>query len=658
MSEAPTLGSCIGQYRLVREIGHGGMGIIYEAIHDEIGRHAAIKMLLPRFVDDPRYVRRFLNEARTISRVSHPGLVQIYDFGQTPSGVLYILMELLTGETLRSRLERLARQRTLFSLSESRRIVRQIASALRATHEEGIIHRDLKPANVMIVADEEAPGGERVKLLDFGIAQFVENQDTPLTAPGRALGTVTYMSPEQCVGEDGIGAATDVYALGVMLHELLTGAPPFGEATSSEVMRKHLLEEPPPLPGTLPPDLTRLVARMLAKAPSLRPAMRDVMQALASDTISEVPEARDSDKLAITETGEAREDLRRSSTKAPPSSAGTGCLEQRRGEVAKPGDAPGEESATFTAGSRLARARKAMRYGKRAGWTIALGLLGGLTLTWMPSNPEAEILVPEGMKSCPAGMVLVPRGTFQMGSPAGSGEPNEQPQHTVMLSGYCIDKTEVTVKAYETCATEKGCTAVALTVNGPNRGWTQYCNDDKHPDHPINCVDWNQAVAYCTWAGKRLPTEAEWEYAARGSDGRTYPWGDQAPSAKLLNACGTECIKGVQSSDPSANSQTMYNMDDGWVSTAPVGSFPAGASPFGVLDMAGNVYEWTADRYGVYSDKSASNPQGPKTGKSRVTRGGGWLSYNPDAEIRATSRIADTPSMRRVRLGFRCALGD
>ena len=125
----------------------------------------------------------------------------------------------------------------------------------------------------------------------------------------------------------------------------------------------------------------------------------------------------------------------------------------------------------------------------------------------------------------------------------------------------------------------------------------------------------------------------------------------------LLNACGTECRTGVQNPDKDAGLAAMYPADDGWVSTAPVGSFPAGASPFGVLDMAGNVYEWTADWYSIYSNRSVSNPQGPKSGRYRVTRGGGWLSSAPDGEIRASSRIPDLPSMRRVRLGFRCALG-
>jgi formylglycine-generating enzyme required for sulfatase activity len=159
--------------------------------------------------------------------------------------------------------------------------------------------------------------------------------------------------------------------------------------------------------------------------------------------------------------------------------------------------------------------------------------------------------------SCPEGMVRVPAGTFQMGSPEQGNWEAGYPQHEVKLSGYCIDRTEVTVKFYEGCAAAKGCSA---------RSASSTCNQADRPDHPVNCVDWKQAAAYCKWADKRLPTEAEWEYAARGTDGRAYPWGNEDPDAKRMNGSGSE---------------------DGWKATAPVGKFPAGASPFGALDMAG-----------------------------------------------------------------------
>ncbi|HWU88863.1 MAG TPA: SUMF1/EgtB/PvdO family nonheme iron enzyme [Kofleriaceae bacterium] len=233
-------------------------------------------------------------------------------------------------------------------------------------------------------------------------------------------------------------------------------------------------------------------------------------------------------------------------------------------------------------------------------------------------------------RSCPAGMAHVAAGTFEMGNPAGIGDFDERPQHAVTLSGYCIDKTEVTVVAYAACVAARACTTAAVTSS-------ELCNRPDRIYHPVNCVDWNQAAAYCKWAGKRLPTEAEWEYAARGNDGRVYPWGREAPSPRYLNMDGAA---------------------DGWAATAPVGSFPAGASPVGALDMAGNVWEWTADWYGgAYEAAAVTDPPGAKTGAHRVLRGGSWDNLGA-AWVGATFRNWREPSDHHSNVGFRCARGD
>ena len=250
------------------------------------------------------------------------------------------------------------------------------------------------------------------------------------------------------------------------------------------------------------------------------------------------------------------------------------------------------------------------------------------------SHPHAE-------PACPDGMVRVPRGTFAMGSPDGTGDDDEHPRHQVTISAFCIDRTEVTVKAYEACVAANRCTA-------PHREISPYCNQPDRAQHPVNCVDWNQAVAYCRWLARRLPTEAEWEYAARGSDGRLYPWGNEPPSATRLNACGRECVawgKRVLGRDWPA----LYDGDDGWVTTAPVGSFPAGASPFGALDMAGNLEEWTATWYVEHLASGAR----PTSGASHVLRGGGWLSRPIDA--RTTARNWGSSLEAGPNVGFRCA---
>jgi formylglycine-generating enzyme required for sulfatase activity len=172
----------------------------------------------------------------------------------------------------------------------------------------------------------------------------------------------------------------------------------------------------------------------------------------------------------------------------------------------------------------------------------------------------------------------------------------------------------------------------------------------------VNCVDWNQAAAYCAWVKKRLPSEAEWEYAARGGEGRTYPWGNGPPNGKRLNACGSEC-RAHGKRLGLGDWKVMYEGSDGREATAPVGSFAGDTSPFGALDMAGNVLEWTADWYGAYTAAADTNPHGPEDGKYRVLRGGGW--YNHDVSgVRGAYRSRYDPAHRYTDLGLRCARGD
>jgi formylglycine-generating enzyme required for sulfatase activity len=233
------------------------------------------------------------------------------------------------------------------------------------------------------------------------------------------------------------------------------------------------------------------------------------------------------------------------------------------------------------------RARVALGLPDRArrarGWALLLGV--ALVVAPGAYRVVAALRRPAAALECPPDMVAVPAGTFRMGSPAGKGHDDEHPAQDVTLSAYCIDRREVTVKAYAVCVRAGKCAAADERAT---TGWGSFCNGTRadRQDHPIDCVDWNQASAYCAWAGRRLPSEAEWEYAARGTDGRTYPWGDERPSPKLLNACGRECVAVVKR-EMDLDWSPLYDGSDGWESTAPVGSFPAGASPFGALDHGG-----------------------------------------------------------------------
>jgi serine/threonine-protein kinase len=221
-------------------------------------------------------------------------------------------------------------------------------------------------------------------------------------------------------------------------------------------------------------------------------------------------------------------------------------------------------------------------------------------------------------------MVYVPGGTFQMGSTDSdlNAQADEKPQHAVTLDAFWLDQTEVTNAQYNRCVEAGRCQASA------------YANDTtwNGADYPVVGVSWNDATAYCQWAGGRLPTEAEWEYAACGPENHLYPWGNEFDPAKL-NATGKE---------------------DGFENTAPVGRYPAGASWVGALDLAGNVWEWVNDWYGPYPAAAQTNPTGPDSGASRVL--GGGSSYNDGGDVRGAGRYFNGPDGRYSDIGVRCVV--
>ena len=240
-------------------------------------------------------------------------------------------------------------------------------------------------------------------------------------------------------------------------------------------------------------------------------------------------------------------------------------------------------------------------------------------------------------------MIHVPAGEFLMGSKEDDPDAydNEHPQHTVYVSEFWIDKTEVTNAQYRKCV-EAGTCRAPTTCD--SLGGEPTYSDSSKADHPVVCVSWQDAKAYCEWAGKRLPTEAEWEKAARGTDGRKYPWGNNFDSSKV-NFCDVNCEYDHKDS----------GADDGYRRTAPVGSYPEGASPYGALDMAGNVWEWCQDWYDAdyYASSPQRDPQGPGSGTCRVVRGGSWGSRKWG--VRAALRDGDVPGFRVNYHGsFRC----
>jgi formylglycine-generating enzyme required for sulfatase activity len=233
-------------------------------------------------------------------------------------------------------------------------------------------------------------------------------------------------------------------------------------------------------------------------------------------------------------------------------------------------------------------------------------------------------------------MVWVAAGDFLMGSldSDADADEDEKPQRTVYLDGFWIDQTEITNAEYQRCVDRGSCTP-NWAIKGLFTG----------PSAPVVGVRWDQAAAYCAWAGGRLPTEAEWEKAARGIDGQLFPWGDEFDGTRL-NYCDSSCVADWRD----------FQGNDGYRYTAPVGSYPAGASPYGVLDMSGNVWEWTATWYDAqaYATSAYRNPTGPEHGVQRVIRGGSWLYRGPS--LRAARRHRDVPTSHYDNIGFRCAV--
>lgn len=282
------LGQVVGNYRIVAKLAAGGMGVVYRAEHEMIGRSVAIKVLLPEFSHKREIVDRFFNEARAASSIRHPGIIEIFDFGYHADGHAYIVMEFLEGETLTSRLQRRGR----LSASEAVAIIRGVSGAVAAAHAKGVVHRDLKPDNIFLVPDPDMPGGERTKVLDFGIAKLSDlaggdGGPSLRTRTGAVMGTPTYMAPEQCRGAGSVDHRADIYALGVILYELVCGRAPFVAEGFGEIIAAHLTA-PVPAPRTFAPDLPAhleaVLMRLLAKRPDERPGSLDEVRAALEES--------------------------------------------------------------------------------------------------------------------------------------------------------------------------------------------------------------------------------------------------------------------------------------------------------------------------------------------------------------------------------------
>jgi formylglycine-generating enzyme required for sulfatase activity len=657
------------KYRIEGVIGRGGFGHVYRARERLTGEIVAVKELVPSFVDDREMVQRFIQEARATLRLTHTHIARTYTIFED-QGTYYLAMECLSG-SLADRLER-----GPLPVEEAVRIASELCRALAYAHGRGVVHCDIKPANVLF--DEDGA----VRLADFGIAHVSAELMTRhfFTASGTAMGTVRYMAPEQIEGvrDD---PRIDIYAVGAMLYEMLAGRPYLDFDTDGTPGAQYrnigrIKSEPPrPLRSVnprVPRWLAGVVERALRKAPGERFASADELrQALQR----ELQRREEREPLASTqlpsdrerEPAHARKREEDLSSWSPPPEA-------------PPGGQPGGGPADWLDGIPV--------WGWALGGLVAVALLvgGGMWLqrliepspTTLPvatatqpatrampeptstlrptSKPGEPTPTPELTRtSTPipptdAAMVYVPAGEFEMGSTEGSDD--EQPVHTVALDGFWIDRTEVTNAQFAAFLNDEGNQeegGAAWLDLGSEYCLIEWSGGDFQPrsgyaDHPVVEVTWYGAAAYCAWADARLPTEAEWAYAARGPEASVYPWGD-AFDGERLNFCDANC----------EFDHRTAAYDDGYARTAPVGSFASGASWCEALDMAGNVWEWVADWYGDYASTAQTNPTGPSSGDSKVLRGGSW--YNSPYFLRSAYRSRSGPDYTWDFDGFRCARG-
>ena len=599
-------GYSVGSYRLGRRLSAQDAGAVFHALDTHTQNETVMRFFVPENPLPPAAQRRFSQSAAVLQGLSHSNLVAVCDHG-IHRGVPYLVTPFIPGGTLRQNLH------APLPWGQAARLLAPVAKALAYLHDHRLYHANIHSQNIMM--------SKSLLVADAGMQQLAALVDPQ-----------AHTCPENHWQKD-------IHDLGIVFCEMVCG----------RIIEEGIegLDIPGSLQADLPDQVRNVIARALGRGARPYANMAAFAEALA--------------RLGWGDEGR---------------------------QPGRQGEMPRIDSNQVAAVSRPTRAGQTARSKKHPGW-LRLALFGllfaALILTAVhfidrlpptgsgdksavvpsavavveetrqqpstpqsapPDTPVTENVAESELESgtepepspAPSGgdiirsaadgmeLVYVPAGEFIMGSD--DRDASESPAHSVYLDAYWIDRTEVTNGMYALCAAAGACSPPASESSSQH---DSYYNDTAYVNYPVIFVTWQQAGEYCQWAGRRLPSEAEWEKAARGTDARICPWGSSSPSPERLNYASL--------------------VGD----TTPVGSYPAGASPYGALDMAGNVWEWTADWFSSgYSLADLSNPTGPEEGARYVLRGGSW--YYEHNYIRAAFRFSASGSTTLNDVGFRCAL--
>ena len=587
-----------------------------------------------------------------------------------------------------------------------------VARALAIAHAAGVAHRDIKPGNFFVMGEDLHPG-VIIKLLDFGIAkvmpadmgqtQGISNEFTPV-----------YGAPEQFDRIHGAtGPWTDVFGFALVMLELVRGGARVYQEHEF-IALAQLCQDPTrrPTPRALGIEASDAVEEVFSRAVSVKVSERFENMAAFWNALGSALEVRDflpvvADHRVAIAVGEARAgaSLRGridASVRVPaagssgglrgpangPGGSGARLLAVEPGRVSpvagrnEPGGMPTrlESDGRARPGRRLALTLGIVAAGLTCAAVVTVSMWRGGDDTTTPETPAvtgpetpdraaAGTLATPGTRAagrCPEGMALIPGGKFFMGSDNVDSPAlhSARPAHRAEVEDFCMDIHEVTVAQHAACSSTGECKRAHRNSFWPQgksdkKNWeasraaySPLCNEGQEgrERHPANCVTWEQADHFCRAHDKRLPSETEWEFAARGPDGRLYPWGDDPPDAVHLNGCGRECVA-WRAAAKLPEVPVLYDADDGHPGTAAVGSFPAGKTRDGLLDLVGNVFEWTADDFQAYPGAPAG---APVAAGAKVMRGGGFNSSQAE-HAEPSLRFPQDATAHVHAVGFRCA---